>query len=195
MRVIVIAVALILALNVLAFAGNNPDAKVVIHVKPHAKACKAGIAEECTCAELITTEPSGNIDAYPVFYNLNEYQGCEYAVCWPQWAYSAGFTNCADFVIGTVAWPGDMAAHTWTDCKVGCAVPSTIWLYADYAGYICPCEPTEPGAGLKVLDCAQGVDKPICVLCAGVYGYIGDDPCEETANEASTWGEIKDMFK
>jgi hypothetical protein len=163
-----------------AYAGNNPDAKVVIHVRPHnAKlGCKVSFdPPTATCADLVTTEPSFSFDAFPVFYELNEYLGCEYAVTWPNWTYSASFTNCADFVIGAVNLPGDMAAHTWTDCQSGMAVPSYLWIYADYAGMICPAEPTEPGADLKVLDCSEGVDAPIAVLCAGVYGAAGQDPC------------------
>ena len=88
MRVLVIALALTLMLSALATAGNNLDAKVAVHVRPHN--AKAG----CTitpaivgCGEIVTTEPGFSVDAFPVFFDLNEYLGCEYGLCWPAWAY------------------------------------------------------------------------------------------------------------
>jgi hypothetical protein len=35
----------------------------------------------------------------------------------------------------------------------------------------------------------------VCIFCAGVYGMIGDDPCEPTEVEAGTWGALKGMFE
>ena len=100
-RVLVIALALTLALGALAFAGLNPDAKVAVHVRPHN--AEAGCAVTfATCADIVTTEPSYNVGAFPVFFDLVEYLGCEYGLCWPAWAYSAAFTNCADLIIGSI---------------------------------------------------------------------------------------------
>ena len=194
-KVLVIAVALTLALSAFAFAGLNPDAKVAVHVRPHS--AKAG----CTltpaildCGDIVTTEPGFSVDAFPVFFDLVEYLGCEYGLCWPSWTYSAAFTNCATFVIGAIDWPGSGASHTWTDCQYGVMVPSFVWLYASGPGYICVCP--HPISGLiAVLDCHEGLDAPRCNFCAGVYGYIGDDPCWPTGTEASTWSEIKGMFE
>jgi hypothetical protein len=192
-KILVIAVALTLALSALALAGNNPDAKVAVHVRPHnAKAgCTVNIF---TCVDIVTTEPGYSIDAFPVFFDLVEYLGCEYGLCWPEWTYSAAWNNCADLVIGSIIWPGDGASHTWLACQYGVAVPSFVWLYADAPGYICPCP--HPISGIiNVLDCAEGLDDPMCIFCAGVYGYIGDDPCWPTGTEPSSWGEIKGLFE
>ena len=193
MRVLVIALALTLALSALAFAGNNPDAKVAVHVRAHN--AKAGCTVAITgCADIVTTEPSYSIDAFPVFFDLAEFQGCEYGLCWPAWTYSAAFTNCATFVIGSIAWPGDGASHTWTECAAGVMVPSFVWLYADAPRMLCVC-PHPVSGGIFVLDCAEGVDSPGCNFCAGVYGLVGDDPCEPTGTEPSSWGEIKGLFE
>ena len=194
-RTFVIVSILILALSSLAIAGNNPAAKVAVHVRAHnAKlGCNAGIINGC--GEIVTTEPGFNVDAFPVFYDLVEFLGCEYGLCWPAWTYSAAFSNCSDLVIGAVDWPGSGAAHTWTSCQAGVAIPSFIWLYADAPGMVCPCPNPETGL-ISVLDCAEGLDSPIGIFCAGVYGMIGDDPCEPVvATEASTWGGIKGMFE
>jgi hypothetical protein len=99
-------------------------------------------------------------------------------------------------VIGTVAFPGDGASHTWTSCQAGVCVPSFVWLYADGPGMICPCPNPETGL-ISVLDCAEGLDSPCGIFCAGLYGEVGDDPCDAgaSATEASTWGGIKGMFE
>ena len=196
MRVLVIAIALTLALSALAFAGNNPDAKVAIHVRPHnAKLACALATPIVDCGDIVTTEPGYSIDAFPVFFDLTEYQGVEYAVCWPVWAYGAAFTNCAPLVIGEIVNPGEGASHAWTACQYGVAVPAFLWLYADAGGgYVCPCPHPETGI-IKIVDCFEGVDTPMCIFCAGVYGIVGDDPCFPTGTAPSTWGEIKGMFE
>jgi len=195
MRVLVIAVALTLALTAMAFAGANPDAKVAVHVRAHnAKAgCTVTIA---TCADIVTTEPGYSVDAFPVFFDLVEYNGCEYGMCWPEWTYSAAWTSCSSLTIGEIHWPGDGASHAYADppCRTGVMVPSFLWLYADGPGMICVCP--HPISGIiNTLDCAQLVDDPMCNFCAGVYGMIGDDPCAPTGNEPSSWGQIKGMFE
>ncbi len=190
---IVIVSVLILVMSSLAFAGNNTNAKVAIHVRPHnAKlGCSVTIAD---CNDIVTTEPGFSVDAFPVFYDLVEYKGCEYGICWPAWTYSAAFTSCSDLVIGAVDWPGSGAAHAWSACQYGVAVPSFVWLYADGPGIICPCP--YPATGLiSVLDCAEGLDDPCDIFCAGVFGEVGDDPCDPITTEPTTWGAIKSMFE
>jgi hypothetical protein len=129
-----------------------------------------------------------------IMFDLVEYLGTEYGMCWPQWTYSAAFTSCSDLVIGAIAWPGDGASHTWTSCQPRpVAVSSFLWLYADGPGMICPCPHPVSGVN-QVLDCSEGLDDPICLFCAGVYGAVGDDPCDPTGTEPSTWGGIKALF-
>ena len=193
----IMVMAFLIGIVSIALAGNNPEAKVAIHVRDHnAKAaCNPGVII-AGCADIVTTYAGFSTDAYPVFYDLAEFKGVEYGVCWPAWTYSAAFANCADLVIGAIAWSGEGASHTWLACQMGVAIPSFLWLYADGPGMICPCP--HPVTGLiSILDCAEGLDSPIGVFCAGVYGMDGDDPCEcpASATETSTWGGIKGVFK
>jgi hypothetical protein len=192
-KAIVIAATLTLLVSTLAFAGNNPDAKVAVHVRPHnAKAgCTVTIAD---CHDIVTTEPGYSADAFPVFYDLVEYLGCEYGLTWPTWTYSAAWNNCADLVIGSIVWPGDGASHTWLSCKTGVCVPSFVWLYADGPGMVCP-SPHPVSGIINVLDCAEGLDDPVSRYCAGLYGLIGDDPCLPNANMPKSWGGIKSLFE
>jgi len=196
-KVLVVAVALTLVLSAVAFAGNNPAAKVAVHVKNHnAKQGCLTMPVITGCADIVTTYAGSSFDAFPVFYDLTEYKGCEYGLCWPAWTYSAAFTSCSDLVIGGVRWSGDGVSHAWTLCQSGVITPSWAWLYADGPGMVCPCP--YPGTGLiSVLDCAGGLDAPCDVFCAGVYGMIGDDPCAggASATEQSTWGGIKAIFE
>jgi hypothetical protein len=99
-------------------------------------------------------------------------------------------------VIGGIMWPGEGASHTWFDCQVNVAIPSFVWLYADGPGLICPCPHPESGV-INVLDCAEGLDDPCGIFCAGVLGELGDDPCDAgaSATEQSTWGGIKTIFE
>jgi hypothetical protein len=189
----IVVIALTLAMSASAFAGGNPFAKVAIHVRPHdAKAaCSVTIS---TCSDIVTTEPGFNIDAFPVFFDLAEFLGCEYGLCWPEWTYSAAFTSCGDLVIGTILLPGDGASHTWLTCQTGVCVPSYLWLYADYAGFIHPCPHPVSGV-VNVLDCSEGVDTPVAWLGAGVYGMVGDDPCQPVGTSLGTWGGIKGVFE
>jgi len=196
MKSIVIVSVMILAMSSLAFAGNNPIAKVAIHVRPHNAKLACTLSPAIVgCADVVTTEPSYSVDAFPVFYDLVEYKAVDYGICWPEWTYSAAFTNCADLVIGTIALPGDGASGAWFACETGVCVPGFVWLYADGPGLICPC-PYPPTGMLTLVDCNQGTDAPILTTCAGVYGEAGGDPCEPvTATEQSTWGAIKSMFQ
>lgn len=194
-KTLVIVAILTVALSSMAFAGNNPDAKIAVHVRAHNAKLACNYGTITGCEEIVTTEPGFSVDAFPVFYDLVEFLGCEYGLCWPDWAYSAAFTSCSDLVIGTVTMPGDGASHTWTSCQAGVCVPSFVWLYADGPGLICPCPNPETGL-ISVLDCAEGLDSPVAIFCAGVYGETGEDPCEPvTATETSTWGAIKSIFK
>ena len=183
-----------LAMITVAFAANNPDAKIAVHVRDHQAKLGCHHRDIYTCADIQTTVPDFSVDVFPCFFDLTEYLGCEYGMTWPAWTYSAAFLNCSDLVIGSIINPGDGASHTWLACQSGVCMPSVLWLYADGPGMICPCPHPVSGA-IKVLDCAKGVDDPLCVFCAGVYGIIGDDPCEPTGTEASSWGEIKGMFE
>lgn len=202
-KALLISFCLVCILSTAAAAGNNPDAKVAIHVRVHTAKGDCNTAFDPatgTCLDLVTTVAGFSFDAFPVFFDLTEYKGCAYALTWPDWASSAAFNNCADFVIGGIVWPGpaSYAAHTWTECQSGICVPAYLWLYADGPGEICALDPDEAELGLEILDCAEGQDVPVGACCAGVYGASGDDACncpKYNATLPTTWGEIKSFFK
>jgi hypothetical protein len=144
------------------------------------------------CSDIITTEASPDVDAFPVFFDLVEYQGFDYSLSWPG-MYSCAFTSCSDLTIGGVVFPGDGVSHAWTTCQVEpVAIPAFGWIY-DY-GMICVIPHPEPGT-INIGDCEAMLYSPQCNFCAGIGGYFGDDPCEPTATKTTSWGTIKTMFR
>jgi hypothetical protein len=200
-KVLVIAIALTLVMSTLAFAGVNADAKVAVHVRTHN--AKAGCTVNITfCGDIVTTSAEGSVDGFVVFYDCTMYAGVAYGLCWDATISSGIFTSCSDLVIPS--WSGDYmasgsgAAHTWTTCHyASVAVAGYVWVYVYGPGMMCPCDHPDPliEGGIQILDCADGLDFPECIRCAGLGGLIGDDPCEPTATEATTWSEIKGLFE
>jgi hypothetical protein len=200
MKILAVAVALIFVLSALAFAGNNPGAKCAVHVQAHnAKQTCDNLPVILDCTDIVTTYAGCNLDAFPVFFSLVAWIGFEYGMCWaPVECFSScTFTSCSPLTIGDIKWSGDGISQTWYDCSYAwSAVPGWGWLYAYCPGHICICP--HPTSGIIwVLDCEMpgGTDWPICNFCAGVCGAFGDDPCDPTGVEPSTWGGIKSMFE
>jgi hypothetical protein len=196
-KVLVLAVALVFVLSALAFGGANPSAKTAIHVRAHSAKAGCTLTPQIVgCQDIVTTmpPPTFSIDAFTIHFSLTAHLGTSYGVTWPpEWG-SAGWNSCSPLTVGAIYFSGDGAAHTWTSCDYsGVAVSSYLWLYAYTPGMICPAPHPETGTN-EVLDCTQGKDEPICVFCAGVQGMIGDDPCDPTGIEQSTWGGIKAIF-
>jgi len=157
--------------------GKNPDAKIAVHARAHsAKAgCDYGTIEGCS--DIVTSVPNLSVDAFPVFFDLVEYQAVEYGLTWPDWTYSAAWFSCTDQAIGEIRRPDDGVTQIWNECQSkAVAVPGYIWLYADGPGQVCPNAHPSSG-GVRVFDCSGGADWAIWPFCAGVYGATGVDPC------------------
>jgi hypothetical protein len=196
MRITVIALVSVLLLAGYALAGNNPLAKVAVHVKDHnSKQACANLPAIEGCGDINTTFADYSFDAFPVFFDLVEYQGVEYGVCWPDWTYSAAWTQCADLVIGGIVWPGDGISQTWTQCHTeAIVITGWAWLYADEPGLVTVCNHPVSGV-IQILDCAEGLDEPVINCPAGVFGAEGEDPCEPVMIQPTTWGAIKGIFE
>jgi hypothetical protein len=187
-RSLLFAFLAVAVLTSVAMAGNNPEPKVAVHVRPHwAKQSCTNLPYITRCEDILFTEPGCNIDAFPVFFNLTEYLGFEYGMCWdpPGCLSSCSFTNCADLVIGDIKFSGDGISQTWFNCIYAWAgVPGWGWFYAYCPARICVCP--HPASGhIYVLDCQDGLDEPIANFCGGVCGALGDDPCEPTETNAA----------
>jgi hypothetical protein len=181
----------VLAAAIPCLAGNNPAMKCAVHVQAHnAKQGCHNLPVITNWYDLTPTYEGASFDAFPVFFDLTEYLGVQYGLTWPDWTYSAAFTSCSDLVIGAVTTPGTGAAHTWTSCRTGAAIPSFVWLYADGTGYVCLSDyPDSSPPEIFVLDCAEGLDISIWGYCECAEVYT-DAP----ATEPTTWGSVKSLF-
>jgi hypothetical protein len=173
---------------------GDGDFKVAIHVEPHtSRTCTKSFPVIAGCGDIRTTEASIDVDAFPVYFDLTEYQGAEYGMAW-QGMYSCAFTGCSDLSIGGIEWPGDGVSHAWTTCQMGpVAVPGWGWIY-DYG--MVSVVPHPETCEISYGDCGGIiVAGPRCNFVAGIGGWFGDDPCEPTATKPASWGSIKAMFK
>ena len=192
MKILAIALALTLVFAAVATAGQNPNIKAVVHVQVYNS--KASCAPVFTaCEEFVTTSALTQVHALPIFFDAYGITGTEFSLTWPGGS-SAGWIGCADFEIGGIQWSGDPLSQTWTLCQMGYAtVCGFAWIWPA-SGFICMIPHRDSGF-IGVIDCEFQTDVPVCIFCAGVIDQVGDDPCEPTATEASTWGGIKSMFK
>jgi len=197
-KVLVIAIALTLVITAVALAGENPNAKIAIHIRAHGS-CK-GLPAFTSCSGIVFnyTNAVGDIDAMPVFYDLTQYTVTEFGMTWPaEWA-SMSWTRCLGNIgIGTITNPGEGTAISFPACMVGTAVaPGYGWL-APMAqpGLVTPV-PNPATGDCCVVGCNVPLTKdfPMCISSGG-YLMVGDDPCRPTATEPSTWGSIKSMFE
>ena len=147
-KTILIAFVVVLVLAGGVWAGNNPIVKVAVHVKAHNSEQSCGdLPAIATCEDIITTFAGSSFDAFPVFFDLTEYKGVKFGLCWPDWIYSAAWSGCADMETGDIVWPGDGVYLTWTGCQAGAVlIPGWAWIYADGPGQVSVCNHPEAGA-------------------------------------------------
>ena len=180
-----------------AFAGQNPEAKVAIHVEAHvSRTCTKNFPTIASPDDIVYTDAGTDMDAFPVFFDMVEYQGFDYGMTWPG-TYSCAFTSCSDLTIGTIQYPDDGISHAWYACQAsGIAVVGWGWISEPAAARICIVN-HPVAAGIIAGDCS-GVKDTIYVdeehvFCAGIAGGTGDKP--QSPTEATSWGKIKAIFK
>jgi hypothetical protein len=165
----------------------NLSAKVAVHVIPYKSQMNCGerLPEIESCWDIQFTYEGDDFLAFPVFFDLNEYQGVEFGLSWPDWAGSAAWHSCSDLAIGDISHPGDGVSQVWRTCHLDhAAVTGWVWLHADGPGYIYVC-PHPHTQRILVLNCRQRVDEAHCSAAAGVNGFVGDDPCRPTLKGGS----------
>ena len=189
--------------------GVNVAAKVAVHVLPHndLRTCVRDFPViTCPSADINTTCPAGDVDFFPVFFDLVEYTVVEYGISWPG-TYSCAFQSCSPFTIGDIIWPPgvvdpellqDGISQAWTECQPGpIAVPGFGWIDEPGAAYICVV-PHPMTGWIGVADCVfddGNVNHPVERFCAGINGAIGDDIHGPSATEGTSLGKIKAMFR
>lgn len=197
-RFVLLAMCVVLVTSSFCIGGSNPGAKVAVHVTTHfeKRSCTNQFPTIGSCEDIVYSLESGDADCFPVFFNLEEYLGCEYGLTWPG-TYSCTFTSCSDLTIGGIVYPGDGVSHTWVSCQSDdIAIPGWAWIYEADSARVCVIDHPQAFA-VSVLDCSEGLDEPAeDPFCAGIAGELGDDPCDvPVANASSSWGAIKTLFR
>lgn len=199
MKIGLLSLAALVLVSGLAVAGYNSEVKVGIHVLPHdpERGCFRNYPVIDEPADIVFTYDgcSEEVDFFPVFFDLTECYGVEYAVVWPG-SQTCTFTICSYSHIGQLVNSGDWIAQCFDGCQTGYAViPGWGEVIMDVPGYVCMAE-TEPGGRIGILDCHEAIDVPVANFCAGVCGTIGEDPLyADQATVPTTWGEIKSLFR
>ena len=156
--------------------------KVAVHVLPYYHAVRCGNLPDIECCDDIVTT-CGECDAmvaFPVFYDLEEYQGLYYGLSWPG-PYGGAFVSCSDLEAGAMRRSGDTIAQRWLDChRESTVIPGYIVLYPMERGHVCVL-PYSALAGIGVVDCLDRTDGVRSVACAGVCGMEGEYPCHGCA--------------
>ena len=200
-KVLAIALVLILVLSATAFAGMNAGCKVAVHVSTQKK-CTGLLFYSCTDIQF-TYEGCVGFYVVPVHFGLVGTTVLEGALEWPAgWGTMYFWAQC----YGTLAienWGVGYGEYSYASgvCVYSWAEPACV-RYFYYGvpgpGLICPTANQTTGF-IGTVDCTTDPeplpDPATCLFCAGVCGDVGDDPCEPTAVEPSTWGSIKSMFK
>jgi hypothetical protein len=198
-KILVIALSTLLVVAVAVSAGSNSGFKMSFHVLPHEdRSCGSNWPVITGCSEISNTYAvCGEIDVFPVFYDLVEVRSIEYGIDWPEDWGSCVFTPCAgDFVEGDIVTPGDGVAHEWTECYVAWSVVTGYaWLTASSPGIIVPVvNPATQAFGTR--DCDGVGDLALGIASAGVCGIPAEDPCDcGCPVEPQTWSAIKGMFR
>lgn len=191
-RMIAITAVFVSVLSCTCIGGSNSNAKVAVHVMPHAgRSCTKNFPSIGSCDDIIYTYPGGGeIDFFVVFYDLTAYQGFQYAVIWPtEWS-SCTFTSCSDLTIGGIETPGDSVAHAYEVCgSDSLSIPGFGWIdTGEVPGYIEIIE-ILPNYEIQVGDCDGALDSLVLNCRAGVNGYTGDDPCAGRGDAGEGAGE------
>jgi hypothetical protein len=192
-------VGLVLAVGVSgALAGANPEAKAALHLEPHeSRTCAKNFPVIADQSDIIITHPNMEVDVFPVFFNLTEYQSFDYALWWPG-LYSCAFTSCSDITTGTIVWPWDGVSHAWYTCKEG---PIAVFAWAWITDIGCLCLMSHPTfRAVRVGDCDGGSDNidPSDRYRAGIgdcWPHCPGCPADTVAVDPTSWGEIKSLFK
>lgn len=180
-------------------AHGNPLVKATLHVEEHSSSrrCTSGLPALTRCRDIVTTVESGDVDVFPVFFNLEEYLCLEYGLMWPG-EYSCAFTSCSDLTIGDIRYPGDGVAQAWQVCQPGpIGIGGWAWIFESGPAQICLVDHPQ-GYAINVRDCTPDgrLDEPEHTYCAGIAGAEGEDPCDYPVGvQPSTWGKIKSMFE
>jgi hypothetical protein len=143
--------------------------------------------------DVVYTYAGGDVDAFPVFFDMVEYRGFDYGLTWPG-TYSCAFTSCSDLAIGTIQYAGQGVSHAWYVCQSSdIGVPAWAWIYEPAPARIQVVDHPTVG-GILVGDCTEPFAVKDTIPPSRSY-YSGIAGEEGQPIQATSWGHIKAIFK
>lgn len=177
----------------------NPDHKIAIHIVAHEdRTCSDNFPVVEFCYDIQTTYPGcGEIDFFPVFYDLNAVISVEFGLAWPSDWGSCHYVACAgDTRVGDIVESGDGMGAAWVEChEAPLIVMGFGRITADVPGTICVTRNPLTGCwGVEGCD-YETHDPPAATFCSGACGEPGEDLFGTSNTVPTTWGTIKAMFR
>jgi hypothetical protein len=178
---------------------RDPPWKAAVHIlEAGGGSCQEGLPLIETCEDIVTTyEGCGEVNIFPVFYDLTEVAGIQHGLTWPESWGSCTFTQCAgDLTLGEIVNPGDGISCKWEECQdVSVVVTGYGSLSAISPGEI-RIVPNPSSSLISTTDCHFIDSPPAQTFYAGACGVDGENPCGGTVGTVpKTWGQIKSMFR
>jgi hypothetical protein len=206
-----LACLLVIALAVPCFAGQSRSyktfaggPKMALHIQSHnAKQGCSNLPAISTFGDIARMETgTGDFDVFMVVFDFGGVSGggftyVEYGLSWPgDWG-SALTTHCGDLAIGGIVNPFDAIAVSWSACQTSPAFAPIAWswLIASGPGQIQIEYRTGDTPFLGITDCAFTEIPPDSIFFAGVDVDPWEGEPDPEAVEATTWGDIKAMFR
>jgi uncharacterized repeat protein (TIGR01451 family) len=164
-----------------AHSGQNPVAKIAVHIEARdsQRTCNDLPGIE-TCPDMTWTyDGCGDVDVFPVVFDLYGCTAVQYRLVWPpEWG-SGVHTHCADLAIGDIRQSGDGMVVAWQECQINpYCIPGWLSLTATTPGTIA----VSPGWSdqywdVLIVDCLFQEDEPFWVFDGGICGVEGEYPC------------------
>jgi hypothetical protein len=165
-----------------ARSGQNPNAKVAVHIEAHnpERTC-ADLPVIEYCSDIVWTyDGCGDVDIFPVVYNIYGCRAFQYRLVWPsEWGTGVS-SHCGDLAIGDIRRSGDGMIVAWQECQLTpSCIPGWVSLTATTPGTI-RVEPGDTGLGyweIILVDCLFQEDEPWLYFSGGACGAEGESPC------------------
>ncbi len=205
-RAILLALTMACLIAAPAWCGQNPDVKVTIHVMRHDenRTCTENLPVLAGCEDATPGGAAGyhDCDAFLVFYSLAEYNLLEYGVIQYYGGYGT-MHDCSDHMLLDDSDRNHLGVtQFYNNCQPGpTAIPLWFGFWWVTAEQMCIAE--HPSTGdISVGDCQDPmqIDKAPYLYCVGLgHWAYWPDPCIPSqgpvAVKASTWGEVKALFR
>lgn len=203
----VVAALMFLATN--ADATKNANGKFALHYAgAHDAKLNTCSYLPSTCGDIVVDGGSGGplmrYDVYIIAADVAGIAGLRYGITADGPLFFYGWTNCADFEIPTPGWPGadEANAHAWSIEQPGPFVTVGILDMYVYPTTVSLSTTIDDRVG-KAEWCDANQPSPICVditdtahfATVGFNGNPGTDPCGEIPTKATSWGQVKALYR